>query len=76
MSTRRTSAKASKLVCPRCMVKFSVTAFLMKCVDRAGYWKSRAQEHDCAGHVKALEARRNAKVNPMKAAKASMKGKK
>jgi hypothetical protein len=47
-------------------------------IDAAEYWKTRAAEHDCEAHVKALDSMRrgDGTKNPLKASKAAMRGKK
>jgi len=78
MSTRRGTARAVRLTCPKCAAGFTVVAFLSQGIEAADYWKARAEEHDCAAHVKMLEALRKADgtKNPLKASKAAARGKK
>jgi hypothetical protein len=75
---KRGTARAVRLTCPKCAVPFTVVAFLSQGIDATDYWKARAEEHDCAAHLKALEAMRKSDgtKNPLKASKAAMRGKK
>jgi hypothetical protein len=47
-------------------------------IDASEYWKTRAEEHDCAAHAKMLDSVRKADgtKNPLKASKAAARGKK
>ena len=74
---KRGSARAARLTCPKCAMKFTVVAFISQAISTSEYWKSRAEEHDCEGHAKALHAVRNSEgiKNPLKASKAAAKGK-
>ena len=75
---KKGAARAVRLTCPKCAVPFTVVAFLSQGIDATDYWKARAEEHDCAAHLKTLEAMRKADgtKNPLKASKAAMRGKK
>ena len=78
MSTRRGTARAVRLNCPKCATEFTVVAFLSQGIDASEYWKARAEEHDCDAHAKALDAMRRSDgtKNPLKASKAAARGKK
>jgi hypothetical protein len=78
MSTRRGSARAVRLTCPKCASPFTIVAFLSQGINASDYWKTRAEEHDCAAHAKAMEAmkRSDGTKNPLKASKAAARGKK
>lgn len=78
MSVRRGSARGVRLTCPKCAVPFTVVAYLSQGIVATEYWKTRAAEHDCAGHVKMIEAMRKSDgtKNPLKASKAAARGKK
>ena len=74
---KRCSARAVRLTCPKCAVKFTVVAFLSQAINADAYWKTRAEEHDCAAHSKMVDAMRgsDAAKNPLKASKAAARGK-
>jgi hypothetical protein len=78
MATRRGTARAVRLTCPKCATDFTVVAFLSQGIDATDYWKARAEEHDCDAHAKALDAMRRSDgtKNPLKASKAAARGKK
>ena len=78
MSVRRGAARGVRLSCPKCATQFTVVAFLSQGIDAATYWKTRAEEHDCAAHQKVMDAMRNSDgtKNPLKASKAAARGKK
>ena len=75
---KRGAARAVRLTCPKCAEEFTVVAFLSGGIDASDYWKTRAEEHDCEAHSKALAAMRSGDgtKNPLKASKAAAKGKK
>lgn len=75
---RKGSARAVRLTCPKCMSRFTVVAFLSQAINATEYWKTRAAEHDCEAHAKAVDAMRTSDgtKNPLKASKAAAKGKK
>jgi hypothetical protein len=72
------TARATRLICPKCTAKFTVVAFVSQTIDAVEYWKARAEEHDCEGHAKAMYAMQHSDgtKNPLKASKAAAKGKK
>lgn len=74
---RRTSARAIRLKCPKCMSAFTVVAYISNAIDRMEYLKQREQEHDCAAHAKLLAQQQNGDgtKNPLKASKAAARGK-
>jgi hypothetical protein len=78
MATRRGTARAVRLSCPKCSTPFTVVAFLSQGIDADSYWKSRAEEHDCEAHAKVLASARSGDgtKNPLKASKAAARGKK
>jgi hypothetical protein len=78
MATRRGTARAVRLTCPKCTEPFTVVAFLSQGIDANDYWKARAEEHDCDGHAKMLASARSGDgtKNPLKASKAAARGKK
>jgi hypothetical protein len=71
------SARAVRLTCPKCAVRFTVVAFISQAINASEYWKGRAEEHDCDGHAKQLLAAKSGDSlkNPLKASKAAAKGK-
>ena len=74
---KRGAARKVRLNCPKCFGAFTVVAFISQGIDANEYWKSRAEEHDCAGHEKMLTASRSGEgtKNPLKASKAAARGK-
>ncbi len=71
---RRTSAKAVRLTCPKCLAAFTVVAFLSAGVDKEQFYQARASEHDCVAHAKMLAAGNGDGIkNPLKASKAAAK---
>jgi hypothetical protein len=78
MATRRGTARAVRLTCPKCASPFTVVAFLSQGIDAAQYWKARAEEHDCEAHSKMLNSARtgDGTKNPLKASKAAARGNK
>lgn len=70
---RRMTARAVRLTCPRCLMAFSVVAYISQGVDRQQYYKERAAQHDCAEHAKKLATSGNGLKNPLKASKAAAK---
>jgi hypothetical protein len=76
--SRRGTARAVRLNCPKCASAFTIVAFISQGIDANAYWKARAEEHDCEAHVKMLDAMRKADgtKNPLKASKAAARGKK
>ena len=77
MSTRRGTARAVRLSCPKCAAKFTVVAFLSSGINANEYWRSRSEEHDCEAHAKSVTAMQSSDgtKNPLKASKAAAKGK-
>jgi hypothetical protein len=75
---KRGSARAVRLTCPKCSSPFTVVAYLSQGIEANEYWKTRAEEHDCAAHEKMLASARSGDVskNPLKASKAAARGKK
>ena len=78
MSKRSRGGRAVRLTCPKCAAGFTIVGFISQGLDVDTYWKERAAEHDCAAHVKYLDAQRNSDgtKNPLKASKAAARGKK
>lgn len=78
MSKRTRGGRAVRLTCPKCASPFTLVGFVSQGIDVDTYWKQRANEHDCAAHVKYLDSQRNSDgtKNPLKASKAAARGKK
>ena len=73
---KRSTAKAARLNCPKCLAAFTVVAFISREMDKNEYYQKRAAEHDCAAHAKLLASGQGDGVkNPLKASKAAAKGK-
>jgi len=70
---KRMTARAVRLTCPKCLVAFSIVAFISQGVDREQFYKERAAGHDCAEHAKKLASNGNGIKNPLKASKAAAK---
>jgi hypothetical protein len=75
---KRGSARGVRLTCPKCFSAFTVVAYLSQGINANEYWKTRAEEHDCAAHEKLMITARSgeASKNPLKASKAAARGKK
>jgi hypothetical protein len=75
---KKGSARAVRLVCPKCTSKFTVVAFVSQTINAIEYWRERAEQHDCDAHAKALASARSGDgtKNPLKASKAAARGKK
>ena len=71
---KRSTAKAARLTCPKCLAAFTVVAFISRELDKNEYYQKRAAEHDCAAHLKA-QTQGDGVKNPLKASKAAAKGK-
>ncbi|HZS48777.1 MAG TPA: hypothetical protein VFC63_27135 [Blastocatellia bacterium] len=73
---KRSTAKAVRLTCPKCLAAFTVVAFISRELDKNEYYQKRAAEHDCAAHAKMMaQAQGDGTKNPLKASKAAAKGK-
>ena len=74
---KRGAARAVRLNCPKCLMPFTVVAFISQKIDANEYWKARAEEHDCSAHEKMLASSRSGEgtKNPLKASKAAARGK-
>jgi len=70
---KRMTARAVRLTCPKCLVAFSIVAYVSQGVNREQYYKERAAQHDCAEHAKKLANPGNGIKNPLKASKAAAK---
>jgi hypothetical protein len=70
---KRMAARAVRLNCPKCLVAFSVVAYISKGVDRERFYKERAAQHDCVEHAKKLTNPGAGIKNPLKASKAAAK---
>jgi len=75
---KRGAARAVRLKCPKCFGAFTVVAYLSQGINANEYWKTRAEEHDCAAYEKLMATARSgeASKNPLKASKAAARGKK
>ena len=74
MSTRRGTARAVGLTCPKCASPFTVVAFLSQGINASDYWKPRKlQRHRLCGTRKSarLDAQGGRNEEPVEGFKSS-----